>query len=112
MAPRVLNSTASCLRHSSKKREALKRSPRANFASRTIEPIMETSSALAWKSGSDVYIVSPGCTPEASRISCIGLLSYFVATTPLGGPVVPEVYIIPTPPTEVSSTSTSGSASA
>ena len=40
-----------------------------------------------------------------------GLVSYFVATTPLGGPVVPDVYIIPTPPLG-SSRSTSGSVSA
>ncbi len=40
-----------------------------------------------------------------------GLVSYLVATTPLGGPVVPEVYIIPTPPLG-SSRSTSGSVSA
>ncbi len=57
-----------------------------------------------------MYIVSPGCTPVASSSTVSGVRSYFVATTPLGGPVVPEVYISPTPPVG-SSRSTCGSVS-
>ena len=52
--PRVLNSTASYLRQSSQNREAENRSARANLASRSIDPMNETSNAFPWNSGSGV----------------------------------------------------------
>ena len=47
----------------------------ANLASSIIEPIADTSRALPWNSGSGEYIVSPGRTPDCSRINSSGLVS-------------------------------------
>jgi hypothetical protein len=75
MPPSALNSTASKRRQSSKNRDALNRSPRANRASSSMEPIIDTKRALPWKRGSGVYIVSPGWIPAASSSTPIGLVS-------------------------------------
>ncbi len=75
MAPSVLNSTASYFRQSSQNREALNFSASASFAPIVIEPIAEMRSALPWKSGSGVYMVSPGLTRSASNMMARGAMS-------------------------------------